>query len=93
MTMDTFMMRMRRAAESPDAPAAADANPAPASSNETSLDVTTTTEAAKTGFNKIEAEVMEQIQKCKYFFFIFLPKVLKLETFQNFQLIATYRII
>lgn len=69
MTMDTFMMRMRRAAETPDAPAAADANSAPASSNATSLDVSTTTEAAKTGINKLQAEVMEEIQKCNHFFF------------------------
>lgn len=57
--MDTLLMRMRRAAETADAPSPDSGSAA----TNSSAGVITTTEATKTGFNKIEAEVMAQIQK------------------------------
>jgi len=69
--MDT-LLRLRRAAESAEAPAAAVGKEAVTSAagigstGGTSLDASSTTEAAKTGIHKLEAEMMEQIQKREY---------------------------
>ncbi|XP_053397295.1 synaptotagmin-1-like isoform X2 [Mercenaria mercenaria] len=63
--MDTFLMRMRRAAGSPDDPDVPETNAAVAG-NGTSLDVTTAAAAGgteKSGIDKLEAQVMEQIQR------------------------------
>ena len=69
------LLRYRREAESPDAPApkVQDAGMTQPSSDassggSTGGDVTgaSTTEAAKTGFAKVEDMVMEQIHKCMY---------------------------
>lgn len=62
--MDSYLLRMRRSQETADAPNA-DAG-ASTNSSGTALDVGSTTEAAaKSGVDKIEAEVMEQIQRRK----------------------------
>ncbi|KAL4232648.1 Synaptotagmin-2 [Mactra antiquata] len=61
--MDTFLYRVRRAEETAEAPAPVDAAPTNSSSGSEAMDVTTTTEAAKTGINKFQAEVIEQFNK------------------------------
>ncbi|XP_052808876.1 synaptotagmin-1-like isoform X1 [Mya arenaria] len=61
--MDT-LLRFRREAENPGPPdLATTVSTVKASTSGTNLDASTTTEVAKTGIHKIEAEVMEQINK------------------------------